>query len=199
MTISSSLMQTINFVTSNPLKLKDVHAILGNHTTFKLIHHDLELPELQAPLDEIAINKCITAAAIIEDAILVEDTALTFNSLNGLPGPYIKTFMQKIGLEGLLRILSDYEDKTAIATSTFAYTKGPNQPVKLFTGRMHGKIIQPSPIPDESNWRSIFQPEGYDISYAMMQQDTKNKISHRYKALMLLVDFLTKNKDNQNL
>ncbi|TSJ80729.1 MAG: non-canonical purine NTP pyrophosphatase [Candidatus Cardinium sp.] len=186
-------MQTINFVTSNLLKLQQVHAILGNDATFKLVHHRLELPELQASSDEIAINKCITATAIIEDAVLVEDTALTFNSLNGLPGPYIKTFIHQIGLEGLVRILSDFEDKSAIATSTFAYTEGPNQPVKLFTGTMHGKITKPSStIPNQTNWQSIFQPEGYHISYSMMEQDQKNKISHRYKALMLLVDYLTK-------
>ncbi|WP_243517227.1 MULTISPECIES: non-canonical purine NTP pyrophosphatase [unclassified Candidatus Cardinium] len=190
-------MQTINFVTSNPLKLKDVHPILGNHTIFKLVHHALELPELQASLDEVAINKCITAATIIEDSILVEDTSLAFNSLNGLPGPYIKTFIQKIGLEGLIRILSDYEDKTAIATSTFAYTKGPNQSVKLFTGTMHGKIISPSKAtPHETSWEAIFEPDGWHISYAMMEKDTKNKVSHRYKALMLLLDYLTQDTSN---
>ncbi|MCT4697246.1 MAG: non-canonical purine NTP pyrophosphatase [Candidatus Cardinium sp.] len=185
-------MQTINFVTSNLLKLQQVHAILGNTAPFKLVHHALELPELQASLDEIAINKCITAAAIIGDNVLVEDTAFSFNSLNGLPGPYIKTFIHQIGLNGLIRILSDFEDKTAIAISTFAYTEGPNQPVKLFTGTMHGKIMPPSSsIPNQTNWQSIFQPEGYDISYAMMEEAQKNKISHRYKALMLLVDYLT--------
>ncbi|WP_419241044.1 non-canonical purine NTP pyrophosphatase [Cardinium endosymbiont of Nabis limbatus] len=186
-------MQTINFVTSNLLKLQQVRAILGNDPPFKLVHHSLELPELQASLDEIAINKCITAAAIVDDTVLVEDTALTFSSLNGLPGPYIKTFIQQIGLEGLIRILSDYEDKTAIATSTFAYTEGRNQPVKLFTGTMHGKITKPtSSIPHQANWQSIFQPEGYTTSYAMIEQDQTNKISHRYKALMLLIDYLTK-------
>lgn len=186
-------MKTINFVTSNPLKLKEVQHILSHDTPFKLVHHSLELPELQASLDEIAINKCITAATIIEDTVLVEDTALTFHSLNGLPGPYIKTFIHQIGLKGLIRILSDFEDKTAIATSTFAYTAGPNKGVKLFTGTMHGKIIQPSADAAHStNWQSIFQPNGYNMPYAMMQQDQKNKISHRYKALMLLVDYLTK-------
>ena len=186
-------MKTINFVTSNLLKLQQVHAILGKDTTFKLVHHSLELPELQASLDEIAINKCITAAAIIHDTVLVEDTALTFNSLNGLPGPYIKTFIHQIGLEGLVRILSDFEDKTAIATSTFAYTEGPNQPVKLFTGTMHGKITQPNrSTPNETNWKAIFQPEGYNMSYAMMEEAQQNKISHRYKAFMLLVDYFTK-------
>lgn len=186
-------MQTINFVTSNLSKLEQVHAILGNDTSLKLVHHSLALPELQASLDEIAINKCITAAAIMGDTVLVEDTALTFNGLNGLPGPYIKTFIQQIGLEGLIRILSNFEDKTATAISTFAYTEGPNQPVKLFTGTMQGKIIKPSSsTPNQTNWQSIFQPEGYNMSYAMMEQDQKNKISHRYKALMLLVDYLTK-------
>lgn len=191
MTISSSPMKTINFVTSNLSKLEEVHAILTSYSSFKLVHYSIELPELQASLDEIAIHKCMAAAAAIQNAALIEDTALGFSSLNGLPGPYIKTFIQKIGLKGLIRVLSDYQDKSTTATSTFAYTEGPNQPIKLFTGTMHGKIIE-SPFSNlsQTNWRSIFQPDGYHINYTIMDQTTQNKISHRYKALMLLVDFL---------
>ncbi|CAH2559794.1 Ham1-like family protein [Cardinium endosymbiont of Oedothorax gibbosus] len=58
---------------------------------------------------------------------------------------------------------------------------------------MQGKMIKPSSsTPNQTNWQSIFQPEGYNMSYGMMEQDQKNKISHRYKALMLFVDYLYK-------
>lgn len=186
-------MNIITFITSNALKLKEVKAILKNHTFFKLVHHFLELPELQASPDEISINKCLTAAAIIQGPVLVEDTTLAFNGLNGLPGPYIKAFISQIGLNGLVRILSDFQDKTAKLSCTFAYTEGPNKAVQLFTGTMSGKIITPSTFTNQMHWDAIFQPDGFNVSYAMMEQDTKNKISHRYRALMLLIDYLKNN------
>jgi inosine/xanthosine triphosphate pyrophosphatase family protein len=36
---------------------------------------------------------------------LVEDTSLCFNALGGLPGVYIKWFLQKLGHDGLNRML----------------------------------------------------------------------------------------------
>ncbi|WP_184891123.1 non-canonical purine NTP pyrophosphatase [Candidatus Cardinium hertigii] len=189
-------MKEINFVTSNALKLKEVRAILGNNSfcNFKLLHYSLELPELQASPTEIAINKCMTAANVVQGPALIDDTMLTFNSLNGLPGPYIKAFIAQIGLEGLVRILTDFQDKSAQVSCTFGYTEGPNHKVHLFTGTINGKIVAPSPYLDtsQSSWGSIFQPDGYHINYAMMDQDEKNKISHRYKALMLLKEYFMK-------
>lgn len=186
-------MNVITFITSNSQKLNEIRAILGKKNTyFDIVHHSLELPELQATPDEIAINKCITAATIMQGPVIVEDTILAFNSLNGLPGPYIKTFIAQIGLKGIIKILSSFENKTAQASCTFAYTEGANQEVQLFTGTVNGKIIVPASFTEANNWDSIFQPDGYDISYGMMQPNEKNKISHRYKALVLLKEFLLK-------
>jgi XTP/dITP diphosphohydrolase len=37
----------------------------------------------------------------------------------------------------------------------------------------------------------IFQPKGYDITFAEMTLDQKSEISHRGKAVRLLINFLT--------
>jgi inosine triphosphate pyrophosphatase len=55
---------------------------------------------------------------------MVEDTCLCFNALQGLPGPYIKWFLGKLGHDGLNRMLHGFEDKTAYAQCTFAYSAG---------------------------------------------------------------------------
>jgi inosine triphosphate pyrophosphatase len=57
-------------------------------------------------------------------AVMVEDTSLCFNALKGLPGPYIKWFLGKVGHEGLNKMLVGFEDKTAYAQCVFAYTPG---------------------------------------------------------------------------
>ena len=56
--------------------------------------------EYQGEPEEIAIEKCKTALEIAKSPVLIEDTSLCFNGLNGLPGPYIKWFLDKLKPEG---------------------------------------------------------------------------------------------------
>lgn len=60
--------------------------------------------------------------------VMVEDTCLCFEALKGLPGPYIKWFVQKVGLEGLNAMLEGFEDKRAYALCIFAYAPGAPRP-----------------------------------------------------------------------
>ena len=59
---------------------------------FKLIARgDLDLDELQSDIPEkIAAAKCRLAAEIVGGPVMIDDTALCFDALGGLPGPYIK-------------------------------------------------------------------------------------------------------------
>lgn len=66
--------------------------------------------------------------------VITEDTCLCFNALKGLPGPYIKWFLQKLGHQGLINLLAAYEDKSAYALCIFAYGKPGHEPI-LFEGR----------------------------------------------------------------
>ena len=73
--------------------------------------------------------------------VLVEDTSLCFNALNGLPGVYIKWFLEGIGHEGLNNLLMAYPDKSAYAQCIFAYAKGPDDEPVVFVGRTEGRIV----------------------------------------------------------
>lgn len=58
---------------------------------------------------------------------ITEDTALCFEALNGLPGPYIKHFLAALGYEGLNNLLTGFPTKAAWALCTFAYSAGPGE------------------------------------------------------------------------
>ncbi|KAF7281362.1 inosine triphosphate pyrophosphatase [Rhynchophorus ferrugineus] len=175
--------KTITFVTGNAKKLEELIAILGSSFPRKIISKKIDLPELQGEIDEISIKKAKTAYEQIKSPVLVEDTCLCFNALKGLPGPYIKWFLEKLGPEGLFTLLAGYEDKTAEAVCTFAYYSGEeNADVILFQGRTQGVIVSPRG-PRDFGWDPCFQPLGYDTTYAEMAKENKNKISHRFKAL----------------
>lgn len=69
--------------------------------TFQLIAQDIDLPEYQGEPEEIVKAKCALAAEHIKGPVIVEDTSLCFNALGGMPGPYIKWFLQKVGPSGM--------------------------------------------------------------------------------------------------
>ena len=179
----------ITFVTGNKKKLDEVIQILGEDDDFpyKLISKKLDLPELQGDRIEVSKLKCEYARKYIDGPIIVEDTSLCYNSLNGLPGVYIKWFLEKIGLEGLNNIISAYNDKSAYAQCIFSFTVGNEDKNKIYTfsGITNGSIVSPRG-PLNFGWDPIFQPDGYDQTYAELGKDIKNKISHRSKSLKLL-------------
>ncbi|KND88998.1 Inosine triphosphate pyrophosphatase [Tolypocladium ophioglossoides CBS 100239] len=154
----------LNFITGNKKKLSVVKAILGD--TVNLQSQSLDL---------------------IKGPVLVEDTCLCFNALKELPGPYIKWFFEKLGYEGLNNLLAAYPDKSAQAVCTFAYCEGPGHEPIVFQGRADGKIV-PARGPTNFGWDPIFEYEGQ--TYAEMDEVEKNKISHTFRALEKLKDWL---------
>lgn len=181
--------RTLTFVTGNPKKLEEVCAIVGESIPWCLESRDVDLPELQGEPDDIARDKCRLAAEKVGGPVITEDTCLCFNALHGLPGPYIKWFLTKIGHEGLNNLLAAYEDKSAVAQCTFAFCQGRGREVLLFHGRTPGRIV-PARGPPAFGWDPIFQPEGYTKTYAELSAAEKNAISHRSCALHSLRTFL---------
>ncbi|KAI1305009.1 nucleoside triphosphate pyrophosphohydrolase ham1 [Mortierella claussenii] len=181
--------QKLLFVTGNKNKLAEMQALLGDH--FQLDSISIDLPELQGTSHEIAREKCRQAAQIAKGPVYVEDTGLGFGALKGLPGPYIKWFLESIGLEGLVKMLAGYTDKSAVAFCTIAYTTGPGSEPILFEGSVQGSIVDPVG-PRTFGWDPIFKPDGQDGTYASMDSAVKNGMSHRFNAVSKLRQYLEK-------
>lgn len=187
------MSKPIVFVTGNAKKLEEIIAILGKNFPREVKNEKIDLPEYQGESRDISISKCKAALNIIQGPVIVEDTCLCFNAMKGLPGPYIKWFLEKLGPEGLVSMLTAWEDKSAEAVCTFAYSSGnPDEDVILFEGRTNGTIVSPKG-PRDFGWDPIFQPDGYTETYAELSKSVKNKISHRSKALEQLKNYFEKN------
>ncbi|KAI9114841.1 hypothetical protein K1719_013854 [Acacia pycnantha] len=133
------LSQPVTFVTGNAKKLEEVRTILGQSVPFKSLK--LDLPELQGEPEEISKEKARLAAAQVNGPVLVEDTCLCFNALKGLPGPYIKWFLQKIGHEGLNNLLMAYDDKSAYALCAFSFAVEPGCELRLLSEKPWGRLF----------------------------------------------------------
>ncbi|ACI65673.1 predicted protein [Phaeodactylum tricornutum CCAP 1055/1] len=191
-----SIKPRLTFVTGNKNKLEEVKQILesGGELPFELSSRNIELPELQGEPYDIAIEKCRIAASKIKGPCLTEDTSLCFNALNGMPGPYIKWFLEKCGHDGLNAMLTGFDDKSAYAETIVAFTKGPDEDVHVFDGRTDGRIVPPRGLLD-FGWDPIFEADESDgKTYAEMDKPTKNAISHRGRSLAKLRSFLLENR-----
>lgn len=187
------MSRPIVFVTGNAKKLEEFVAILGKNFPREVTSKKIDLPEYQGEADDICKNKCKAAAEIIKGPVIIEDTCLCFNAMKGLPGPYIKWFLDKLGPEGLHTMLAGFDDKTAEAVCTFAYSDGnEGDSVILFQGKTKGTIVYPRGCRD-FGWDPCFLPDGYDKTYAELPKEVKNQISHRSKAVQALKDHFMKN------
>jgi len=167
-------------------KFKEVNEMLDAH----IVMIKLDLPELQGTPQEIIVAKAKEAARLLGDTVIVEDSCLCFNALNGLPGPYIKWFLERVGTKGLYDILSGFDDKSGYGICTFGYCEPGKEPF-VFEGRTDGTIVAPRGEKG-FGWDSIFRPQGYQQTYAEMDPAIKNTVSDRYQALKKLQAFFAK-------
>ncbi|KAF8339996.1 Ham1-like protein [Cantharellus anzutake] len=188
----------IVFVTGNANKLREFNQILGagEEAPFRVEGRRLDLPEVQGTTQEVSREKCKRATELVGGPVIVEDTALCYDALGGLPGPYIKWFMKTLGHDGLNTLLDGFPTRTAHALCTFAYSPGLNRDdpeaepeIHIFEGRTEGTIVPPRG-PANFGWDPVFEVKGVGQTYAEMDPVEKNKISHRYKAIQALREYL---------
>lgn len=188
---------TISFVTGNAMKQREISMILSDcgedFVDLKIL--DVDLPEIQEINTEaIAKDKARQGAQLAGGACVVEDTSLEFHALGGMPGPFIKWFQDKLGCEGLYKILTDYEDKSASAVCTLAFCPYPHADPVIFTGRCSGKIVEPQEG-QGFGWDTIFVPDGETEPFSQMSTEKKCTLSHRSKAVVQWAEWIDKNVD----
>ena len=193
--------KVINFVSGNKNKLRELNDILSENFKDIIVKQlDIDLPELQGLPEEIVRGKlklALEKSKKLEGPVLVEDTSLCFNAYGGLPGPYIKYFLKAIKQEGLYKMACAFKDHSAYAQSIFGLQKNENAEPHLFIGKTDGEIVSPRGQKNFglSGWDPCFKPNCSTKTYGEMEEDEKNKISHRGKSSKALIDFLKKNEE----
>jgi non-canonical purine NTP pyrophosphatase (RdgB/HAM1 family) len=114
------------FVTGNANKLREVQAMLVSSPHVRLEHAHEDIVEIQGTPDEIASAKCVAARSLLlkkyghdNFVVMVEDTALGFEALGGMPGPYIKGFAG-VPTDKLYSMIREEDTHAGLATCTIA-------------------------------------------------------------------------------
>ncbi|MFH1403310.1 MAG: XTP/dITP diphosphatase [Candidatus Altiarchaeota archaeon] len=177
----------ILFATSNRHKVDEANDISGRYgITFR--QADVGYPEIRDDsVLRIAEEGVKHAHTKLNKPVIVEDSGLFIESLNGFPGPYSSFVFKKIGNHGILRLMKGIEDRKATFISAVAYTDGRES--RVFDGSAGGVITEDIRGRDGFGYDPIFKPEGHDKTFAEDPQH-KSLASHRRKAVERLCEFL---------
>ena len=183
------------FATNNQHKLEEVQLKVGN--TFKIISlneigYNDDIEETGLTLEENASIKSKFIYDKFKVDCFADDTGLEIEALNNEPGVFSARYSgDRDFIKNMDLVLSNLENNTnrkaRFRTVISLILK--NQEY-IFEGIVNGNI-RTKPIGSVGfGYDPIFQPEGYAITFAEMDLEEKNKISHRGIAVQKLINFL---------
>lgn len=180
-------MKRIYLVTGNPKKLKEWQGIVPSDIQLETL--DVDLPEIQSDdPQEIVVDKVKRAYEYVGKPVVVEDVSASLEKLGGLPGPFVKFFVKRLGA-GALYELAGGEGERATISCSIAYYDG--HEVITVRGDIHGTIVAPRGR-DMPSFDMTFAPDGETETFAEMTPEKKNSLSHRKKAIELFVEEMRK-------
>jgi XTP/dITP diphosphohydrolase len=187
------------FATNNPHKLKEIQPLLGDQITLVSLNdigHTTDLPEEQETLEGNAYQKAKYVYDHYELNCFADDTGLEVEAINGLPGVYSARYAgenknPQANIDKLLKELNGIENRKARFRTVISLIVDSRE--RRFEGIVNGKIIEKMRGSEGFGYDPVFQPEGYDITFAEMPLDEKNTISHRSRAINKLADYLLTN------
>ena len=174
----------ITVVTSNANKAAEVAAFF--HGAVEVDYIPLDIPETRSEdVGEIAHDKAQYAYRQLEIPLIVDDTGLSIDALNGFPGPYAAYIQHAIGNTGILKLMDGQQNRTARFTTAIAYAD--ENGTRIFKGMLEGRI---SSIPRGDagfGYDPIFESGIKTLAEIGMEE--KSRISHRARALAAFHDW----------
>lgn len=194
--------QPIVLATQNPHKIEEIKKILPENMSLqslKDIRFKGQLKETGTTLEANALQKLRQISKPFDVDAIADDTGLEVEALNGAPGVYSARYAgdnasYADNVNKLLEAMKDQTDRSAQFKTVVAMSKGPKEHV--VTGVLKGKIATEPRGEGGFGYDSVFIPEGYDQTFAEMDKETKNKISHRALALGKLKKLLNQKDAN---
>lgn len=192
------MKKKIVFATNNAHKLEEIRAILGNSIeilSLADIHCHADIPETADTLEGNARQKSRYVYEHYGLDCFADDTGLEVECLGGAPGVYSARYAGGKGHDSqanMNKLLKEMEGKNnrkaQFRTIISLMEKGEE---RQFEGIVKGQITKEKRGESGFGYDPIFQPDGYDTTFAELGNDIKNRISHRARAVAALCDYLT--------
>ena len=199
----------IVFATNNQHKLQEIRHILDDSVevlSLQDIGCDKDIPETGTTLEENARQKAEYIWEHYHCDVFADDTGLEVEALDGAPGVYSARYAgeahdSEANMTKLLHELADKDNRKARFRTVIALLEKKDvcpcgctsiKQEHLFEGIVDGEITHERSGVGGFGYDPIFQPEGYDKTFAELGETIKNQISHRGRATRKLAEYLLK-------
>lgn len=192
------MMREIVFATNNAHKLAEMQAIVGDSFRLRSLadigcHEDI--PETADTLEGNALMKARYVKEHYGYDCFADDTGLEVKALDGAPGVHSARYAPGVGHDAeantrlLLHNLENVDDRSARFRTVIALILDGKE--YTVDGIVNGVITREKAGVGGFGYDPVFRPDGFDITFAEMDADSKNSISHRGNATRNLLQLLS--------
>ena len=164
------------YATTNKHKLAGAKQALAG-TNINLITPDgalPDVPEIQSDDQEaVSVDKALKYYNLLKRPLVVMDSGLFIDELNGFPGVYTKYALDTIGIDRIIRLLGD--NNRVYTQRTITYFDG-DKP-QTFTLKLHGALLKEPRGNNGRNYDKYFLPDGKNKTLAEMASKEKAELT----------------------
>ena len=172
-------------VTGNANKVLEAERIVGR----SLRNVPLDLPEIQSlDLLEVLEAKAREAFSRLGEPVVVEETGLFLDAMNGFPGPLVKWMLEAVGPVGIARACHALGDRGAQARCALAFFDG--RRLETAVGETRGELVTEPAGEHGFGWDPVFVPEHCELTYAQLTPEQKDRFGHRGRAWRAFADLM---------
>jgi XTP/dITP diphosphohydrolase len=198
-------MRRLLLATRNAHKTREIQEILGREFEVRdlSMHPEVpETPESGKTFEENAILKAIAVSKKLPDLVIADDSGLEVDVLGGAPGIFSARYAgenanDKQNIDKLLRELAETGAKPIQRSARFRCVLAlahEGRVLETFKGNIEGKIVDLPRGERGFGYDPIFLPDGFGKTFAELPLETKNRISHRARAIAGLREALQRPK-----
>jgi XTP/dITP diphosphohydrolase len=189
-------MVQIVIATNNVHKVGEIKHLISDRYLIKSLQEVNileELPETHETLEENAIEKASYVYNKYKFNCFADDTGLEIEALDGKPGVYSARYAgigcsYEDNVNKILDELRFSENRNALFRTVIAYIE--NGKINTFEGKVEGEITWNKSGTQGFGYDPVFRPKGFEQTFAEMSLETKNRISHRARALESFIRYL---------
>ncbi len=194
-------MHRLLVASRNPHKTREIQQILGPDYDVRDLSLYPETPnviESGKTFEENATFKAVAVSRQQGGLVLADDSGLQVSALGGAPGVLSARYAgenatDRENVEKLLAELDRLDPKRENRSACFRCVLAlaeQGRVRKRFLGEIEGMIVDAPLGAGGFGYDPIFIPAGYDRTFAELPAETKNRISHRARALERAQEFL---------
>ncbi len=172
-------MDEIVFVTHNKGKIASASRQLEG-VNFKIFEYDLEEPRSDN-IKYISKYKVMEAYKLVNKPCISLDCGFWIDELDGFPRAFVNFALDTIGIDGMLKLMENKENRKCRFTECLSYYDGKN--LHQFMGKHEGFLSKNALGNDtDKKWSDlwyIFKPFGYDKTLAQMsEEERKSRVKY---------------------